>query len=161
MTLVARVKSVKEFLDRVKTDTRNSTHGSFTIFRGQKDASWKLLPAIARPPFGEVDICIDPADRRDNSKERRLLIAFRDHSPPHLPEWVWTGGRSVRSIETNRRRSALSSSDTALGLDDEPAGRTVLRNRERASLVRMQEQKDLQISGQRWTSRFEHFVFYE
>jgi hypothetical protein len=27
----------------------------------------------------------------DNSKERRLLIAFRDHSPPHLPEWVWTG----------------------------------------------------------------------
>src|SRR5881275_2503576 len=91
MALDTPVKSVREFLDRVESDTYNSTHGNFTLFRGQQDASWRLLPAIARPPFGERDICRNPDDPADKSKERRLLIAFRDHAPPLLPEWVWTG----------------------------------------------------------------------
>ena len=85
------VQSVTEFLKQVEPAARDSTHGSFTLFRGQGDASWQLLPGIARPPFKTTDICSDPDDQRDRSKERRLLIVFRDHAPPLLPQWTWAG----------------------------------------------------------------------
>lgn len=83
--------SVRTFLDRAGPVARQSTHGYFTLFRGQRDAYWPLLPGIAREPFEDADICVDPNSQSDRSKERRLLIVFRDHAPSLLPQWVWTG----------------------------------------------------------------------
>jgi hypothetical protein len=88
------IGSVTEFLERIRLLTRESTHGYFTLFRGQEDTSWPLLPGIARSPaFGDADICTDPDNSSDRSKERRILIVFRDHAPSYLPQWVWTGSK--------------------------------------------------------------------
>lgn len=87
------VNSVVEYLEclRLRQLTDASAHGSLTLFRGQENSTWDLLPGIARPPFGVSDICTDPDNPDDKSKERRLFIVFRDHAPSHLPQWVWTG----------------------------------------------------------------------
>lgn len=85
------VQSVAEFLERIQSVARESTHGYFTLFRGQADATWPILPGIARPDFEAGDICTDPDNQSDRSKERRLLIVFRDHAPQYFPKWVWTG----------------------------------------------------------------------
>jgi hypothetical protein len=91
MVAPANVLSVIDFLEKIKEPAAGSTHGSFTVFRGEKDATWCLVPGIARQPFTPGDIARDPDDPSDRSAERRLLIVFRDHGPPYLPEWVWAG----------------------------------------------------------------------
>jgi FRG domain len=91
MVAAENVVSVIDFLGKIKEAAAGSTHGSFTVFRGEKDAAWSLVPGIARQPFHPSDIVRDPDDPADRSAERRLLIVFRDHAPPYLPEWVWTG----------------------------------------------------------------------
>lgn len=85
------IKSIRDFLDRTEPLTKGSAHGSLTLFRGQRDAGWPLVPGIARCPFTPADICKNPLDQDDRSKERRLLIVFRDHAPALLPQWVWSG----------------------------------------------------------------------
>jgi hypothetical protein len=91
MTTAGNIECLTDFLTNIKEATSGSTHGSFTLFRGERDATWQLLPGIARKPFRPCDIATNPDDPADRSAERRLLIVFRDHAPPYLPEWVWTG----------------------------------------------------------------------
>jgi len=85
------VNSLISYLEAIKTIANQSTHGNFTFFRGMNDASWKQLPGIAREPFTNSDICKDPDNPLDRSKERRMFIVFRDYASAYLPQWVWDG----------------------------------------------------------------------
>jgi len=89
---MTKIASVFEFLQKTKQATPTSSHGNLTVNRGQRDADWKLLPGIARPPFhSQAAICRDPDDAGDKSAERILLILLRDHGATHFPSWVWHG----------------------------------------------------------------------
>jgi hypothetical protein len=87
------VRSVQEFLSAVRSEVPISAHGRLAVYRGQRDASWPLLPGIARSPFnGANAICFNPDNgSSDKTAERRLLIVLRDYGVTHFPQWVWHG----------------------------------------------------------------------
>lgn len=87
------ITSVREYLSFVEKDTRSSVHGNLALFRGQRDATWSLVPSIVRSPIFDStkSLAKDPKSPDDKSAERRLLIVFRDLAVALLPEWVWTG----------------------------------------------------------------------
>lgn len=86
-------RTVPEFLERLAKIVPESSHGKLAAFRGESDATWKLVPGIARPPFDpSKSICRDPRDDNDLSFERRVLRFFPDHAHPHLPAWFFLGG---------------------------------------------------------------------
>ena len=88
------VKSATEELINVLVQFPSSTHGKFSLYRGQTDATWELKPSIARMKTSGERIAkyID-----DRSSERRMLTVFRDYSESVLPQWVWVGRK--REVE--------------------------------------------------------------
>jgi len=89
----AVIRSLKDYLDALGSDTDSSVHGNLSVFRGQRDATWSLRPSIVRSPTFDPkrSLARDPSDPKDKSAERRLLIVFRDQAVTLLPEWTWTG----------------------------------------------------------------------
>jgi hypothetical protein len=85
-----QIRGVDEFLVEVGKIARDSALDNMTLYRGQQDVTWDLLPRIARPPF-EVPkaFCQNPNDSR--SAEKSLFNNFRDFTASLMPSWILQG----------------------------------------------------------------------
>ncbi len=87
------IKSVHDFQAIVEDDTRSSVIGCMSVFRGQSDATWPLIPSIVRKPKFDYRISLakDLSSPDDYSAERRLITLFRELAVSFLPEWTFSG----------------------------------------------------------------------
>ena len=70
--LVKKIESLEEFLRIIQN--YKPAHDETTVYRGQRDIAWKLLPSIARDSvFNDEAIC---KTLDDNSAERNLFCFF-------------------------------------------------------------------------------------
>src|SRR5712691_8273796 len=84
------VSSIEEFLSVVREYVGEVTIERLAVYRGQRDISWPLVPAIAREPFSSPSaFCIRPDD--NTSVESSLFILFRDSMTAMMPAWVSEG----------------------------------------------------------------------
>ncbi len=89
-----KVTKVESFLSKLATEVNAIGPDKLAIYRGHRDIAWKIVPAIARPPFGQrKDICRG----RDRSSERRLYLLFRDYTAAMMPAWVSVGSPREQS----------------------------------------------------------------
>jgi len=83
------IKNVGDFLSGLRKEISKSSLDNLSIYRGQRDIYWNLLPKIARIPFdGIKSICKAPNDK---SAERSLFLLFSTYSASILPSWVFQG----------------------------------------------------------------------
>lgn len=83
------VASARDVLAAVEARVGNRGNDNWTVFRGQRDIRWPVIPTIARRPFQENDLYTDNADR--HKLERWLLVNFRTSAIPLMPVWVSQG----------------------------------------------------------------------
>jgi hypothetical protein len=102
------VTSLSEFLSVVKK-IGGGGHGKLSLYRGQTDIAWELVPGICRLPLFDKTKSISSlpiarpkekpggspvtAIKGTNTKsiERRMLVVFIDKYATHFPPWVWSG----------------------------------------------------------------------
>src|SRR5256885_355933 len=89
------VESIQEILHKVEEKSPASGFRNLTVFRGQRDIEWSVVPSIARQPFPPEAISAAPNNRL--SIEDWLLISFRNSSVSMLPPWVTQGTAKEQS----------------------------------------------------------------
>jgi len=86
------IEDVPDFVDTVGRLTRGATHGQMAAFRGHRDASWLLVPRIARDPFAPPHaFCMR---RNDQSAERILFLLFCESCASIMQPWVSDSGEN-------------------------------------------------------------------
>jgi FRG domain-containing protein len=83
------VQSIQDVLSAVAKHAPNRGSDSWTVFRGQRDIAWPIVPRIARFPFLQDAFCTGNDDGR--RVERWLLVNFRTSATPLMPPWVSQG----------------------------------------------------------------------
>lgn len=92
----AKVSSLDELLYAIDTTWPSPRGpGRWVVFRGQRSDAWELVPSIARDPFTDKAVCLDPADSR--AVERHLLNDFRHRCIAMFPPWLTVGTPNERS----------------------------------------------------------------
>ena len=89
------VTSVQEVLTEIETHVRHPAYGNWTVFRGQRDIGWPVVPAIARHEFPKDSIW-----RRENDRdclEKWFLIIFKNSAASMLPTWASQGDAKEQS----------------------------------------------------------------
>jgi hypothetical protein len=82
--------SVEQFLSVIKESVGKTAQNRLAAYRGHRDISWELVPAIARHPFKGPDaFCKEPEE--DQSAERSLFLLFRDFAASMIPAWISQG----------------------------------------------------------------------
>lgn len=80
--------------DVLKWATTYATESSnirLSVYRGQRDIGWPLLPRIVRPPLAGRDYVLSLCDDNELTTERSLCILFRDLTAPVTPAWAFQG----------------------------------------------------------------------
>lgn len=87
-----RIKDVGGFLSIVKQYAGATSGDRATVYRGQRDIEWPLLPKIARPPFTRQALCRDyQLDVADRSAENTLVREFNRLAASLMPAWIPQG----------------------------------------------------------------------
>ena len=89
---ISVVRSLSDFHAAVGGDMSRSGQ-CLSVFRGQRDATWPLVPAIVREPrfHGKASLTKNLNNPNDKSDERRLITLFRDLAVSLLPQWTFHG----------------------------------------------------------------------
>lgn len=95
------VHSLREFMDVVDRDFFDNTHRRLHFFRGQRDAAWRCVPSIARPPYTRKAIYFG---RNRSRAEWVLFRRYTDTTAALEPPWVADGN----TAETGWRRLVLA-----------------------------------------------------
>jgi hypothetical protein len=89
MTTASTVESIQDFVCVAKQLAGHRIGDPPTVFRGQRNIAWNLLPAVARLQSDHLSVVASHSS--DTSIERGLLVLFKNSVASTAPVWLWSG----------------------------------------------------------------------
>ncbi|APV50965.1 hypothetical protein BWI17_15485 [Betaproteobacteria bacterium GR16-43] len=89
------IESLTQYLDVTRRIGGMRAGDPPTVFRGQRNAHWRLVPAVSRIKMLSPGRPIPATGRQDRSIERALFVTFKANVSELAPHWVWSGNETV------------------------------------------------------------------